>query len=106
MLLKRAFSSDGHTDKENEPPNKRSKLSLPESKVNKISSGMNFAQKLLKRQFPGVNGLQSTLLQYKPKATVQPSKDQLQVIHSHGDHWIVVSMVGCTNDEVLACDSL
>ena len=57
VLLKRAFSSDGRADKENEPPKK----SLPESEVNNISSGeklsdlsMNFAQKLLKRQFPGV----------------------------------------------------
>ena len=112
LLLKRAFSSDDHADKENEPLKKRSKLSLPESEVNKISSGeklsdlsMNFAQKLLKSQFPGVNGLQSTLLQYKPKASVPP-KDQLQVIHSRGDHWIIASTVGCTSGEVLVCDSL
>ena len=39
LLLKRAFSSDDHADKENEPPKKRSKVTLPESEVNKISSG-------------------------------------------------------------------
>ena len=66
---------------------------------------MNFAQKLLKKQFPSVNGLQSTLLQYKSKASVPP-KDQLQVIHSRGDHWIVASTLGCTSDEVLVCDPL
>ena len=52
-----------------------------------------------------MNGLQSTLLQYKPKANVPPT-NQLQVIHSRGDHWIVASTVGCTGDEVLVCDSL
>ena len=52
-----------------------------------------------------MNGLQSTLLQYKPKTSVPP-KDQLQVINSRGDHWIVASTVGCTSDEVLICDSL
>ena len=52
-----------------------------------------------------MNGLQSTLLQYKPKANVSP-KNQLQVIHSCGDHWIAASTVGCTGDEVLVCDSL
>ena len=79
LLVERAFTSDNRADKENEPPKKRCKLSLPESEVNKISStwlSMNFAQNLLKRQFPGVNGLQSTLLQYKPKTSVSP-KDQL-----------------------------
>ena len=45
------------------------------------------------------------LLQYKPKANVPP-KNELQVVHSRGDHWIVASTVGCTGDEVLVCDSL
>ena len=66
---------------------------------------INFARELLNKPFSGVNGLQSTLLQYKPKASI-PTKDHLQVIHSRGDHWIVPLTVGCTIDEVLVCDSL
>ena len=52
-----------------------------------------------------MNGLQSTLFQYKPKVSV-PLKDQLQVIHSCGNHWIIASTVGCTDDEVLVYDSV
>ena len=111
-LLKRAFSSNDCADKENEPPKKKPKLNFPKTEISRISSGeklsdlyINFTQSLLKKQFPGVNGLQSMLLQYKPKANVPP-KNQLQVVHSRGDHWIVASTVGCTGDEVLVCDSL
>ena len=64
---------------------------------------IDFAQKLLKKQFPGVDDLQSTLLQYKASI---PPKDQLQVIHSRGDHWIVASVVECISDEVLVYDYL
>ena len=111
-LLKRAFSSNDCAEKENEPPKKKPKRSLPDAEFNRISSGeklsdlsTDFAQGLLKKKFPGVNGLQSTLYQYKLKASVPP-KDQLQVIHSRGDHWIVASTVGCSGNEVLIHDSV
>lgn len=111
MLLKHALSSNDGAEEGNEPPKKTSKRSLPDTEIDKISSGeessdpsIDFAQELLKKQFPGVNGLQSTLYQYKPKASVSP-KDQLQVIHSRGNHWIVASTVGCTG-EVPVYDSL
>lgn len=107
-LLKRAFSSKDCAEKKNKPPRKKPKRSLPDE-FNKINSGeklsnlsIDFAQELLK-QFPGVNGLQSTLFQYKLKASVPP-KDQLQVIHSCDVHWIIASTVGCMGDEV--CDSV
>ena len=48
---------------------------------------------IIKQQFPNIQGLQSTLLQYKGRKIV--IKDQVQVIHDHGDHWIVASNVGC-----------
>ena len=99
VLLKRALSSNDCAEEENEPPKRKPKRSLPDTEIDKISSGeklsdlsIDFAQELLKKQFPGVNGLQSTLYQYKPKASVSP-KDQLQVIHSHDNHWIVASTV-------------
>ena len=51
---------------------------------------INFVQKLLKKQFPFVKGLQSTLLQSKP---LKPSDNSftscLQVIHCRNDHWMV-----------------
>ena len=34
LLAERAFTSDNRADKENEPPKKMCKLSLPESEVN------------------------------------------------------------------------
>ena len=55
---------------------------------------INFVQKLLKKQFLSLKGLQSTLMQYKsPKASNDGSAPQVQVIHCHGDHWIVGSTV-------------
>ena len=55
---------------------------------------INFVQKLLKKQFPSLKGLQSTLMQYKsPKASNDGSVPQVQVIHCCGDHWIVGSTV-------------
>ena len=41
-----------------------------------------------------MKGLQSTLMQYKsPKASNNGSAPQVQVIHCHGDHWIIGSTV-------------
>ena len=42
----------------------------------------------------------STLLQSKPR-TGEPLNNQLQIIHSCGDHWILPSTVGCTDTEPL-----
>ena len=110
VLLKRALSSNDGAEEGNEPPKKSVHVACLILKLT-ISSGeelsdlsIDLAQELLQKQFPGVNGLQSTLYQYKPKASVSP-KDQLQVIHSRGNHWIVASTVGCTG-EVLVYDSL
>ena len=62
---------------------------------------MHFAQRLLKRQFPYLNGLQLTVLQAKKSLGVRkPLPNQLQVIHSHGDHWILASNIGCSNGDV------
>ena len=63
---------------------------------------MNLAQQLLKEQFPTINGLQSTLLQSRKGV----STEQLQIIHSRGDHWIVASTVGSKGDKVQVCDSM
>lgn len=65
---------------------------------------MHFAQQLLKRQFPHLNGLQPTVLQAKKSLGTLPN--QLQVIHSCGDHWILASNIGCRNGDVSMYDSV
>lgn len=68
-------------------------------------SHINMAQGLLKRQFSEVTGLNSTLLQAK-KQTKQDNKQQIQIIHSRGDHWLVASTVLSSKDEVKVYDSV
>ena len=66
---------------------------------------VNHAQRLIKQQYPWLNGLQLTLLQEKP-CPGQYSKDQVQIVHcKDADHWIVASTVGCEKEEVYVYDS-
>lgn len=68
---------------------------------------VNFSQRLLKRQFPNLRGLQSTLYQQKSETEMSATvKDQLQIIHCHSNHWIAVSSVGCMNGDVNVYDSI
>ena len=70
-----------------------------------IDLHINVAQELLKRQFPHISGLQSTLLLTKcQKVTVTAA--HAQIIHSHGNHWVVASNIGCHAPKVLVYDSL
>jgi len=64
---------------------------------------VNFAQSLLKKQFPQVNGLKSTLLLHKTQDKI---KEGVQIIHSRGNHWIVASTLGCSGSVVKIFDSL
>ena len=67
---------------------------------------MSFAQKLLKKQFPNINGLQNTLLQAKKNMDTS-GLQRLQVIHSRGNHWIIASTVHDEGpDKVMIYDSL
>ena len=66
---------------------------------------INYAQQLLKGQFPNLNGLQSTLFQSMKQAR-GTAKNQLQVIHSGEDHWNVASTVGSKDGVVLVFDSV
>ena len=77
-----------------------------------ISSGdklndkhINFSQQLLKKQFPGLNGLRSTLLQTK-KEPLPTSKQVVQIVHSRGDHWVALSTINAVADEVNVYDSV
>ena len=68
---------------------------------------INFAQSLLKRQFPNLRGFQSTLYQQKEAQCCNSEvwNDQLQIVHSRGDHWIAASSIGCVNGGVNVYDS-
>ena len=50
---------------------------------------MNFAQRLLRKQFPKMNGLHSTLLQHQTHS--QETVNALQIFHIKRNHWIVAS---------------
>lgn len=68
---------------------------------------VGFAQQLLKRQFPHLNGLQPKVLQAKKTFwDRKPLPNRLQVIHSRGDHWILASNFGCANGDVNVYDSV
>ena len=72
-----------------------------EEKLNNLH--INFAQGLLKMKFPDLNGLQSTLLQSK-KLRLRDSKRMVKVVHSRGDHWIVVSTINADDSKVNVYD--
>ena len=66
---------------------------------------INFAQQLLKKQFPEINGLHSTLLQSKAVVTEssKPTVNNLQIVHDRGDHWIVAFNIGCEKLFMIQC---
>lgn len=66
---------------------------------------VNFAQQLLKAQFPCLNGLRCTLLQSK-KQSLEENKQVVQIIHSRGNHWIAVSSMNSSDRTVNVCNSL
>ena len=63
------------------------------------------AQKILKAQFPKLNGLRLTLYQDKPSE--QATDNWMQVIHClQRDHWILATTIGCDDGMVLVYDSV
>ena len=62
---------------------------------------INYAQSILKCQF-SIQGLQSTLLQ----ATSKPRANELQIVHSRGNHWITASTILSKPNAVNVHDSL
>ena len=63
---------------------------------------INFAQELLRLQFPKINGFQSTLVQDKPlNLTEDAVKNKIQITHCKSrHHWIVTSTMQCTLGQV------
>ena len=98
----------------NEPPHKKRKLSAPE--IEKVIMGeelsdvhINLAQRLLRAQFPELNGLLFTLLQGKETSAIEKKeKKMLQIIHSTSrHHWIVATTIGSKGEgDVLVYDSI
>lgn len=67
------------------------------------------AQALLHRQFPGIGRLRNTVLQDSNFLQPFVNQQNIQIVHvklGRTDHWIVVSTVGCTKDQVEVYDSL
>ena len=98
---------------DHEPLAKRQRLSDPE--IEELIMGaelsdrhINLAQKILKEQFPNLNGLNSTLLQLKQqKLTEDMVKNKLQIIHcSERHHWVTASTVKTAPGVVIVVDSL
>ena len=84
------------------------KVQLSKLDLKEIDSGdwlsdnhINFAQNIIKSQF-NIQGLQNTLLQ---KSCV-PSVNELQIVHTRGNHWIVASTILSFPDTVTVYDSL
>ena len=72
----------------------------------KLSDGdINHAQKILKAQFPKLNGLRLTLYQDRPSEQV--TDNWVQVIHClRRDHWILATTINCDDGMVLIYDSV
>lgn len=81
----------------------RSTLLSPVGWLN--DSIVNAAQKMLKKQFPSINGLQDTALGYVMSYEIQTGQF-LQIVHSVDSHWIVVSSIGLQYPDVAVFDSL
>ena len=53
------------------------------------------ALKLLKKQYPHQNGLQSTLLLANKLEWKSSNEDFVQILHIGGNHWVCVSNINC-----------
>ena len=99
------------TDKSQKPWLTLERIDLTETDKTTIIAGkqltdlhINFAQELLKMQFPLLTGLQSTLIISEHRKWPATS-GYLQIMHTRGNHWIVVSNIGCS-PKVQVFDSL
>ena len=101
-LLHHTLQVSNTIEKGNQPPTKKFKAGSINCDFDTLLTGeklsdipIKLVQILLNKQFLSVNGLCSTLLQSKLR-TGEPLNNQLQIIHSHRDHLILPSTVGCT----------
>ena len=66
---------------------------------------VNFAQRLLKKQYPGLNGLESTLYLTRSDP-LSCTHNYMQIVFSRNSHWIVIATLGCLPGHVNVYDSL
>ena len=64
---------------------------------------INYAQYLLKKQFPHIDEWRETLLVHKKQEKI---KQGVQIIHTRGSHWIVASTFGSSTSDIQIFDSL
>lgn len=65
---------------------------------------INNAQALLKHQYPGVHGLQDTCLSSVNRFVVETGQF-LQIYNANKSHWILLSTIGCSEDNIFVYDS-
>ena len=66
-----------------------------------ISTQLTASQKLLKEQFTSIEGLCTT-----SKVTTCRYLTWIQNFHTHGDHWITLTTIGCSEYHIVVYDSL
>ena len=93
------------------PPKKRQKKFNEEAIImgeRLTDIEIDFAQRILKSQFPNINGLRSTLLQCKPcTAADQINENKIQIVFCKDrSHWILATTIGCETGEVKVYDSI
>ena len=100
-----------HNDHKMPPAKKQKQWELTIEDIKVVETGeeltndhIEFAQILLRNQFPYLNGLITPLYQSK-KQDSKPEKDHLQILFVGGNHWIVASTVQDRNT-VAVYDSL
>ena len=64
---------------------------------------INYAQSILKKQFPHLDGWWNTLLLHKEQKKI---KKGVQMIHTHGNHWIIALNVRSSECEIEIFGSL
>ena len=65
---------------------------------------INFAQAMLRGQFPQCDGLQNTLLQKRHKYST--AIKMTQILHVRGNHWVVISNLMCPENEIKLYDTV
>ena len=78
-------------------------LKVPDGSMTRF---INSYQKLLKKKYAGVTGLQSTLYCEDLKCKLEHSQKLVQVIHAGKCHWACISTIGCAKGAVSVMDSL
>ena len=87
-------------------------IKLHESHKKSIEAGewlcdnvINFCQLLLKKQYPHISGLQSTILADIYGMNPQPNREFVQVLNVNRNHWIIISTINCPPSTVSVYDS-